>query len=571
MQQRFFNFLDDDKTWDIAGMNIPVNNIGRLNGFDTLTGSSIINFQISHETTGYKRFSILQEETILGSWATRQGIIITESNPITGLTLNKNLTDFTRIDLLVGSHEYISTEGGAEAYYSIIQGQPTQNPEPPDVADPGRDVILGYFIILGGQATTLDRVTFCSANSSYLKNDLKDARYNTPGNFTHHLKLNTVSRYFGEVTEAKTTLTLLPLDIKDKDVYGYENYYPNYYWLNNLVAQSYTTVFTKIEAPGIAENQIIHLINPANKLGISTSISGSQDNIFSAYPETHYYAPGEIITLVRRGGLWHLLNGKTAARARKMRNKFSLSYADYNFVEDKLIPSGTKRGNVLRVQITDNAPRILKFLPSDDFHVNGDSEGSLLFVEILSSQNFQLTLFHGGQEAPEGYKPILFSGEEQNYVTNSGRIMLGFVETRSGFKPINWNLLPANNGGEFFELLEKNETKFIYENTGSREENNLVRLKGRVEIKADQAAAPDIGRICRLFPGTIPQTERQIPATIFPKNYDFGVSGNSLNRIPVIITIQGQNTPFPGIFIHGGGFISENYILYLDGIQYDTK
>lgn len=220
MQKRFFNFLDDDKTWDLAGMNMAVNQHGRLSGFDGIKGTDITNFGITHLVTGYNRITALQQTDHLGAWSSKQGVIITENAPLNGLSLNMNLTAFPRVDTLIGSHEYISTQGGSEAYYSIATGSAAETPTPAPVADSGRDVILGYFIIKPN-TTTLETVTFCPANSVYLKNDFEDARYNTPGNFTHNLVLDSVTVGMGSVEVLKNTITLLPLEIKDKLVHNY--------------------------------------------------------------------------------------------------------------------------------------------------------------------------------------------------------------------------------------------------------------------------------------------------------------------------------------------------------------
>jgi hypothetical protein len=571
-QKRYFNFLDDDATYDIAGMNLPVSNSGRVSGFDTMVGSNITNFSIGHSDTGYTRVNKLQVAEVLGAWVSLTGVIVTETESINDLSIVKNLTDFTRIDILTGSHEYLFAAGGMEAFYGIVQGQPAENPAPPPVSDTIREVILGYLIIPPG-TISLDTVTYCPANSNYLKNDKLDTRYNTPGWFTHHNKVESMSVGMGTVEAVKTTLKLNPIRPKDKLVHGYSDYYPNYYFIENIPGSASVTTFAKIEAPGISENQIINLINPFNKLAISESAATTLNNIHSTYPNINFYYPGDVITLLRKNGRWYLLNSESVSNPRKLRDRLSFSYADYTLSNEALIPASSKKGNVLRVQIVGNEPQILSYLPASKIHTEGDSEGSVLFVEFLNNSSFNLTIFHARQSPPEGYKPIYFAGNEQNFTTNRGNLMLGFVETRDGFKPINWDLNPTAPSQSYANLLDKNETKFTYIDTGVRAENLLVRMKGKIQIIADEAAAPDIGRVFKLYPGTIPETERRIPTYIYHENYDFGItpSSNANKPIPVIITIQGQNTPQPGFFISGGGYIPYDYVLYLDGLQYDIK
>lgn len=571
MQKRYFNFLDDDATYDIAGMNIPVTNTGRLCGFDTLEGN-IYDFSINHSTTGTVRVNKLQTEDILGAWVTLTGVIITETEAIQGLRIEKNLTDYDRIDIITGSHEYLFSAGGMEAFYGIVQGQPAEQPTPPAVSDTIREVILGYFIV-PKNTSSLSQIVYCPANSNYLKNDKLDTRYNTPGEFTHHIRTDSVSVLMGTVEAAKTTLTLHPIEVKDKLIHGYPNYYPNYFYLTGLEPTNSIDTFIKIVAPDIPENQVIHLINPYAKIAISESLATTTDNIYSVNPQTHYYYPGEVIVLQRKNNVWNLLNGEFGSRARKFNDKVSFSLANYTLTENRLVPVSTKRGNVLSVQVLGQEPQLLKYLPSQSIHLNTDGAGALLFVEFLGNSSYNLEIFHNGQEPPEGYKPIRFATNEANFTAHDGRMMLGFVECIDCFKPINWGLDVPTNSPDYIDFLGKNETKYIYENTGYRAEAGLCRLKGRVFIRHSQVAAPDIGKIATLFPTMKPVTEKQFNTQAYPAEYDFGLSpeNNAHKPIPIIITFQGENTPQPGIFISGGGYITENYVIYLDGITFDLK
>ena len=150
-QQRIFNFQEDDSTQLLNRARVLPFKPGRYSGFDFLPTSDL-NLTLRHTTTGTQLSSydaVPIDESFKGVVITRQGVLITEDAQIV-LPVSPGDATNPRVDSVVLTHRYISSPGGSQGTYSIIQGSPQQSPIPPLLSDPPSQVIIGNLFIPAG-------------------------------------------------------------------------------------------------------------------------------------------------------------------------------------------------------------------------------------------------------------------------------------------------------------------------------------------------------------------------------------------------------------------------------------
>ena len=174
MSQRiYWNYKDDDYTLDMNHRDFPFRPHGRYGGFDksVLSTSSLTLF---HDQTGKDRLPlILDNRANVGCWVTRQGLLVTEDEAIV-LPIAENTGNDPRIDIIVGSHEYLELQGGLVASYSVVSGVPAASPVAPAVLNDQKDVILGY-VMVEGSGTSDDLPEYLPANTPDFAGDISVA------------------------------------------------------------------------------------------------------------------------------------------------------------------------------------------------------------------------------------------------------------------------------------------------------------------------------------------------------------------------------------------------------------
>lgn len=148
MQTRSWNWKDDDYTLIMNQRDGFFRRPGRFAGFDFKEVSGF-NLTLYHDITGLRRVPLTHSAADdVGVWVTHQGVQIVEDGDIT-LPISQNQSPFPRIDIIVGSHEYVELTGGVVASYSVVAGTPQINPAAPVVVNNTKDVILGTLYVPG--------------------------------------------------------------------------------------------------------------------------------------------------------------------------------------------------------------------------------------------------------------------------------------------------------------------------------------------------------------------------------------------------------------------------------------
>lgn len=144
-QKRYFNWKDADRSDWVNRQHLAIMGPGVYRGFDAKhISSSGLNLILEHNNTGFSEVDmegVLREK--IGVWITTQAVVIQESDLVTFSVL-ANTSSAPRIDLIVGEHTYVASEGGVDAGYSVITGTPDPDPQPPTLSSPTTQIIIGY-------------------------------------------------------------------------------------------------------------------------------------------------------------------------------------------------------------------------------------------------------------------------------------------------------------------------------------------------------------------------------------------------------------------------------------------
>jgi hypothetical protein len=144
-QTRYYNFLADDYTGDINRWLLGILQPGVYRGFE-FSPTNNLTLTLVHTDTG---IVITDPDGVPGDptgvLLTRHGVVIKEDEAIE-IPVNATTTH-PRIDLIVCTHEYVETEGGAVATYSVIQGVASATPAAPALTFPEKQVTIATLYI----------------------------------------------------------------------------------------------------------------------------------------------------------------------------------------------------------------------------------------------------------------------------------------------------------------------------------------------------------------------------------------------------------------------------------------
>jgi len=136
-QKRFWNWLDEDSTFDLSRWHIGLIDAGVYRGFDPYFNN--LQLLLQHTTTGAIRTKIDKTfSSNFGVLVTKQGVVVQEDAQIE-LTVVPSTT--SRIDLIVFEHEYKELQGGIPGIYKIIEG--TAIGVVPDLTNPSIQIPIG--------------------------------------------------------------------------------------------------------------------------------------------------------------------------------------------------------------------------------------------------------------------------------------------------------------------------------------------------------------------------------------------------------------------------------------------
>lgn len=168
-QRRFWNFQDEDSTFDLSRWWLGIFEPGLYRGFDFIPSNNQT-MLLSHDITGIVQTQLDQAlSNKTGCLFTKQGVVIQEDEPIS-LAVQPAHATLPRKDLVIVTHIYQETDGGAMAYYSVLQGTPAADPVPPALSNPEKQTVLGTLYLPGGAASLIDPGVVFTKNSPELAN-----------------------------------------------------------------------------------------------------------------------------------------------------------------------------------------------------------------------------------------------------------------------------------------------------------------------------------------------------------------------------------------------------------------
>lgn len=136
-QKRFFEYLSDDKTFDLNIANAGIFPSGLYCGFDTVSMLSASEIEFSHGTTGFQYIQEDGQQSPKNSVIlTNQGVKVWHDSPV-NLQITPVISNY-RIDAIVLNHIHAQTEGGIYATLEPIEGSTTYPVVPQGV------ILLGY-------------------------------------------------------------------------------------------------------------------------------------------------------------------------------------------------------------------------------------------------------------------------------------------------------------------------------------------------------------------------------------------------------------------------------------------
>lgn len=215
-QTRFWNFQDDDSTFRMNHRDLLIAPYGLYSGFDAVLGSGLT-LVLSHAADNRTKIKLdLSTSNPIGSWKTKQGVIVEEDASINILIAAG--AGQPRIDLIVGRHKYIATAGGSAATYSVIAGTPSATPVAPALTYPDEQVILGVLYVPASM-TNLNGagVTYTKSSSPDFNSDAKIMK-------TDKVQTSTALKTF---SAQKGQLVTATIDIVNKKIVlpSLSNYY----------------------------------------------------------------------------------------------------------------------------------------------------------------------------------------------------------------------------------------------------------------------------------------------------------------------------------------------------------
>lgn len=169
VQKRFWNWQDEDSTFELSQWRLGIIDAGLYRGFDRpAVFPPTMRLTLNHSTTGARRTNIDRTlSSLFGVLVTKQGVVVRQDGAIS-VTIDPSTT--ARTDLIIFEHEYKEIAGGIDGVYKVIKGT---GANVPTLDNPNIQIILGY-LYLPANTTKLNAagVTYTKANIPTLGNNM---------------------------------------------------------------------------------------------------------------------------------------------------------------------------------------------------------------------------------------------------------------------------------------------------------------------------------------------------------------------------------------------------------------
>lgn len=289
-QTRYVNYNKALTSFEQNQALSPYNQPGIVCGFDTMEIVSGKNLKFKHDLSGALLSNVdntaLSER--LGVVKAKNGTLVQEDAPIT-VSVDYNPEATQRVDLLIMTHSWINSAGGATATYSIIKGSTTG--EAPNVSNPITQVAIGKITVPAGATDHLNTVWMRNNPTiggliPFLANNIGDAKpWPTIEFFNDFNKMTDFGVFFISGTPS------------NKPVPSSDNYILIVFKNGTDVTQlAIVPVTGKVYCRGYSTSwgPWVNLNNP----DITTDIKNLEDAIGTrTYTEQNYVINGQTITL----------------------------------------------------------------------------------------------------------------------------------------------------------------------------------------------------------------------------------------------------------------------------------
>ena len=169
MQTRYHNYKRGLISIDENQRLLGIIKSGRYAGFDTMANISGLSCEINHTQTGIQKTKLdLTQTPLTGVFVTPQGTIINEDAAINVVFDTNSGNAQSRADLIIYSHNHVTTPGGANALLSIIKG-PIGSFVLPALPNPATQTIIGV-MVLPPNATNLSGAKYLPSTAPGIKN-----------------------------------------------------------------------------------------------------------------------------------------------------------------------------------------------------------------------------------------------------------------------------------------------------------------------------------------------------------------------------------------------------------------
>ena len=432
-QRIYFNYQDNDSTFDLNFAQLGIADAGRYRGFDAVLGTGLT-LTLNHLTTGVEKVKEDLNAQIYGVWKTKQGGIVSETDAI-NLPISAGDAILDRIDLIVGRHGYIQVAGGAAAVYSVIEGTPAANPVAPVLSLPNRQVILGQ-IYIPANTTDLNGagVVYTQAAAPYFAGNTGVALINQTNTFT------AVQNFQNAIQEGYGQAVFVGPDIRLEDGLGNPDNTKNIYFLPTTANPAQDTTIRDIINPPIANSgQVQRVTLIAVDSNFLLEQTGFGRNYYLKYV-------GAVTIAFDDTGSRYLEEADNAGLGRVNRYWGQQIFAYESSLA--LFSSGllnlTNAGNIYNLSNTNSANLLRGLTSSTAFDAgNGSSLGGGV-VWVIPNPNEPLNIQHLDLSVPSGYKPIYLPIAQSQGTYQSAQPIM-FIET-----PNYW--YAANLTPQFFDV-----------------------------------------------------------------------------------------------------------------------
>jgi hypothetical protein len=427
-QRRFWNYLDNDSTFDMNLREFMLRDAGRYRGFDLQSASLLTTELTLGQASGTQPVSIGQVlQPLTGAWLSNQGVLVTENAAIT-IAFGANATSNPRIDLVIGRHEYVATVGGAVATYSVVQGTAAANPVAPALPLPLKDVIIGRIYVPAGTTLGID-VTYTPEPVPDHAGDDTIAHIDRLNTWSAHQIFNGV---YGDVGVAK-------IDAGGVINIGLSSYFDGITWFRAL---PHANILILVPGTATISADGFYEIN-----SIAGGSTASRDLTVLSYAPLKINAGGSIfvsslsdayvpflgtIALTKFKTNWALMSGAEARKnsVNKMQKLFALS--DEACTID--INGGVARANEgNHLKLTVASGQIFKWLQSTrHLGTTAPEKGTVLTISVEDNNLRIETILnpanHTQTAPPTNYKRIYVPMTGDTYVRRGGSVTLVEME-----------------------------------------------------------------------------------------------------------------------------------------------